>query len=265
MTLSEPMVDIHCHLLPGVDDGSPDWDTTLAMAEMAAADGIAVIASSPHQLGGSPVLGDTIRALVEQAQTRLNERGIPLRILPGADVRIEPELVAGIRSGRVVTVADRRKHVLLELPHEVYIPLDRLLAQLESAGIVGILTHPERNQGIMRQPEVLAPLIRRGCLMQVTAGSLTGSFGPAIQRFTERLVEQRLVHFVSTDAHGTASRRPILSRALERVARIAGESEAIELCCRNPARVVTGEDIPRDLPRSQRSSRWGWLGWRRAG
>lgn len=264
MTSRESMVDIHCHLLPGLDDGSPDWETTLAMAEMAAADGIRQIAVTPHQLGGSAVAGDTIRSLTAEAQSRLDARGIPLRLVTGADVRIEPEMVAGIRRGHVMTLADRRRHVLLELPHELYIPLDRLLGQLQSAGIVGILTHPERNRGILRQPEVLPPLVHQGCLLQVTAGSLTGSFGPDIQRFTERLIQQQLVHFVSTDAHGIDSRRPILSRAMQRVAEIAGEREALELCCRNPARVVAGESVPVAPPSVPRTARRGWFGRRRA-
>ena len=150
------------------------------MAEMAVADGIGTIVATPHQLGShAKNSGDTIRAATVRFQQFLDGRRLPLRVLPGADVRIEPDLLPRIRRGEVLTLADRRRHVLLELPHDVYVPLERLLAELASAGLVGILSHPERNLGILNQPGVLRPLVERGCLLQVTAGSLTGAFGSA--------------------------------------------------------------------------------------
>jgi protein-tyrosine phosphatase len=181
-----------------------------------------------------------------------------LNVLPGADVRIEPDLERKIRIGEVLSLADRLRHVLLELPHEVYVPLDRLLAELAAGGLVGILSHPERNQGILRRPGVLKPLVDRGCLMQVTAGSLTGVFGSQIQGFSESLIEQGLVHFISTDAHGTGSRPPLLGKAFERVADLAGEDAALDLCCRNPSAVVAGKAVPSG-PRKPAKSTWG--GW----
>jgi tyrosine-protein phosphatase YwqE len=115
---------------------------------------------------------------------------------------------------------------------------------LASAGLVGILSHPERNLGILNQPGILGPLVERGCLLQVTAGSLTGAFGPRIQERAESLVRDGLVHFVATDAHGTKGRPPVLSTAFQRVAKLAGEEAALDLCCRNPAMVVAGGSVP---------------------
>lgn len=241
---SEPFVDIHCHLLPGLDDGAATLDDALAMAQMAVEDGIGTIVATPHQLGNhANNSGATIRQTAARFQAVLESRRIPLRVLPGADVRIEPELVRKIRVGDVVTLADRRKHVLLELPHEVYLPLDRLLAELHAAQLTGILSHPERNHGILMQPGVLRPLVERGCLLQITAGSLTGTFGAQSQRLSESLIEQGLVHFVSTDAHGLRSRSPRLAQAFERVAELAGHETAIDLCCHNPARVAAGQTV----------------------
>jgi protein-tyrosine phosphatase len=239
-----PFVDIHCHLLPALDDGPGDWDEALAMAEIAAADGIAAIVATPHQLGG--YLQNTpekIRDQVKQFQRLLQERDIGLELLPGADVRIEPDLPYKIQTDRVLTLADRRRHVLLELPHEVYISLDRLLADLHAAGLTGILSHPERNRGILAQPHVLEDLVRQGCLLQVTAGSLLGFFGPQIQKFTETIIRRGLVHFIATDAHGIKSRTPVLSQAFQRTAELVGLDTAIDLCCRNPTSITSGRPI----------------------
>ena len=242
----EPFIDIHCHLLPCLDDGASSREKALAMAEAAVADGIATIIATPHQLGNhAKNSGQMIREAAVEVQRLLDQRHVPLQVLPGADVRIEPDLLQRIRSGEVVTSADRRRHVLLELPHDVYLPLDRLLEDLESAGGVGILSHPERNRGLLRQPGVLRPLVERGCLLQVTAGSLTGVFGSQVQKFADSLVEQGLVHFVATDAHGVKSRPPLLSPAFARVADLAGETVAIELFCLNPKAVAAGGAVPR--------------------
>lgn len=261
MSTSElPFVDIHCHLLPGLDDGARDWDESLAMARLAAADGTAVVIATPHQLGNyAHTRSETIRARTAQMQQILDEYGVPLRILPGADVRIEPELPSRVCRGEIVTLADHRRYLLLELPHEIYVPLDRLLAELASAGLIGILSHPERNQAILAQPGIVERLVDAGCLMQVTAGSLLGAFGPAVQALAERLVMRRLVHFVATDGHGVKMRRPLMQRAFQRLVDIAGRETATELCCANPACVVDNIQLPRERRRPAAARFGGWL------
>jgi protein-tyrosine phosphatase len=255
----ELFVDIHCHLLPGLDDGAAVLDESLAMAEMAVADGIGTIIATPHQLGNySRNSGVVIRAATARFQQILDRRRIPLCVLPGADVRVEPDLLRKIRIGEVLTLADRRRHVLLELPHGIYVPLDRLLADLNSAGLVGVLSHPERNHGILSQPGILRPLVERGCLLQVTAGSLTGDFGPHVQRFCRSLVRQGLVHFVSTDAHGTKTRLPTLKAAFEHVTELAGREAAVNLCCRHAAAVAAGNRVPSGCRQSPKAV---WTGW----
>jgi protein-tyrosine phosphatase len=255
----DPFVDIHCHVLPELDDGASSWDEALAMAEMAAADGIATIIATPHQLGNhAKNSGETIRAAAAEFQRFLEQRHVPLQVLPGADVRIEPDLVRKIRTGEVLTLGDRRRHLLLELPHDIYVPLDRLLDELQTAGVVGILSHPERNRGLLNQPGVLRPLVERGCLLQVTAGSLMGAFGSQVQKFASSLVEQGLVHFVATDAHAVKTRPPVLSAAFARVADLAGENAAIELCCTNPKAVAAGKTV---RPRRRERVRPGWTSW----
>jgi len=264
---AEPFVDIHCHLIPGIDDGSQSLDESLAMARMAVADGFGTTICTPHQLGNfGHNTGADIRRRLGELQTALDEHGIPLCVLPGADVRIEPGMVARLRRGDVLSLADKRKHMLLELPHELYVPLDRLLKELHAAGCVGILSHPERNQGILQQPGVVRPLCEAGCLMQVTAGSFLGAFGPQIKQFSEWLLEHGLVHFLATDAHSPKSRRPLMRQAFERVAELAGRATAVELCCRNPARVAAGQSVEaRVTPISSRSRGLGsWLRLKKA-
>lgn len=254
-----PLVDIHCHLLPEIDDGAADWAETLAMARLAVADGVSTIIATPHQLGGyTQNHGSAIRDQTTRLLRLLRQNGVPLRVLPGADVRIEPEMIAGLQSGEVLTLADCRRHVLLELPHEFYFPLDRLVSDLRVAGMVGILSHPERNLGILRNRHVVRQLVDAGCLMQVTAGSLVGAFGQKTQEFSRWLVQQQLVHFLATDAHGATSRRPLLRRAFDCVARLVGEPTAVDLCCRNPAMVVAGKmfALSHSAPRRSRLADW---------
>lgn len=244
MSQPEPFVDIHCHLAPRLDDGAQSWEQSLLMGAMAAADGIHTIVATPHQLGNfAHNSGQTIRARIDELQQFLNSHGVGLRVLPGADVRIEPCMIDRLCAGDVLTLADHRKHVLLELPHELYFPLEEVLEGLRRVEMTGILSHPERNQGLLKQPRLLGPLVDRGCLMQVTCGSLLGTFGPQSRQLAEWMLEQGLVHFLATDAHGHTARRPLMRHAFERAKRLVGEEIAVDLCCRNPARVAAGDEI----------------------
>jgi protein-tyrosine phosphatase len=256
-----PFVDIHCHLIPAIDDGAKTWDETLAMARMAAADGISTIVVTPHQLGNyAHNQAAAIRARTDQLQSFLDEHRVPLRVLPGADVRIESDLAARIARGEIVSLADHQRHILLELPHEVYFPIDRLLTDLSAMGLVGILSHPERNSGILAQSCVARQLVESGCLLQVTAGSLLGSFGPVCQKFCEWLIEEGLAHFVSTDAHGANARRPLLQSAFRRVEELVGHDTAVDLCCLNPAAVAAGNCQLPDRSRPRSKGRHGIFG-----
>lgn len=257
------LTDIHCHLLPGIDDGATDLPASLAMAKMAADDGIQTITVTPHQLGNfAHNRGDDIRALTAALQDQITTAGIPLSILPGADVRIEDGMLDGLLAGDVLTLGDHRKHVLLELPHETYFPLEGLLAELKRHGIVGILSHPERNRGLLHAPELLPELVDAGCLMQVTAGSLVGTFGADSQRLGQWMIQHGLVHFIATDAHGPRNRRPLLSRAYGKVAELAGVATARALCCENPARVAAGVNVPSGRVAGAKVGRQQ-RGWRR--
>jgi protein-tyrosine phosphatase len=253
MAHDEPFVDIHCHLIPDIDDGAKSWEQSLAMARMAVADGLRTIVATPHQLGNySHNYGQLIRLRTAELQQFLETHQVPLCVLPGADVRIESGMIKLLRAGQVLTLGDHGKHVLLELPHELYFPLEEVLSELQRAGMVGILSHPERNQGLLKQPRLLESLVQHGCLMQVTCGSLLGTFGPASQEMATWALEQGLVHFLATDAHGPSARRPLMRRAFQLAADLIGREGALDLCCRNPAAVAAGQEVQvRKSPRKQ--------------
>ncbi len=239
------MIDIHCHLLPEIDDGPRSWAESLEMAELALAAGTTAIVATPHQLGNYHHNGpQQIRAGVVRLRQELALAGLNLQVFAGADVRIEPDLTARIQADEVLTLADRRCHVLLELPHELYFPLEPLLGQLKSIGVTGILSHPERNRGILDDASCLPSLRNAGCLMQVTASSLVGGFGPASQQLAETMLRSGWIDVLASDGHGVSRRRPRLDAAFRRVAELTDESTARRLCIENPARICQGEVVP---------------------
>jgi protein-tyrosine phosphatase len=258
--MHEPFVDIHCHILPGIDDGAKHWDDALGMARLATEDGTATIVATPHQLGSwSDNRGDEIRPLVAELNTRLAAEDIPLTVLAGGEIRIEPGLVEQLVTGELVTLGDHRRHVLLELPHELYFPLDGLMAELAARRITVVLAHPERNEGILRQPELAAELVDAGCLLQLTAGSLCGTMGSHAKELAELMIADGLVHVVATDGHSPRTRRPLMGRAYERICELTDLQTADDLCSRHPARIAAGRSVTagrRTIQRRRRTSWW---------
>jgi protein-tyrosine phosphatase len=250
------MIDLHCHILPRIDDGANSLEETLAMARIAQKDGIRAIVATPHTLNGvytNPM--SRITSLVDAIQAVLRENKIDVALYPGADVHICPHLVERVKSGEAGTVNNTGKYVLLEFPSET-VPLgarDEIFA-LKIAGITPIITHPERNAMIQRDPEILYELVSLGALGQVTAMSLTGDFGHYVARSAETLVKRRLVHNITTDAHSSETRPPILSRAVARAAKILkSKDEARRMVTEIPAAILSGDsiDVPEPRPRKR--------------
>lgn len=237
------MFDLHCHLLPGIDDGAVDLDMALAMARLAVADGITTVACTPHIYPGMYDNDATgIRAAVAALQAELDARDIRLALVDGADVHLDPDLVGGIRAGRIPTLAGSR-YLLLEPPHHVAPPrFEESVFELMVAGYVPVITHPERLSWIEGSYDTFARLVRGGAWMQVTAGSLGGHFGKRPQYWAERMLDEGLVHLLATDAHHPRRRPPLLREARELAARRLGEQEATHLVETRP------QGILRDLP-----------------
>ena len=236
--------DIHCHIVPGIDDGAKNTTESLTMARVAEGDGTKAIIATPHQLGtNNAVTAKAIKSGVDSLQEKLHSENIGVSLAPGADVRIDPELPKLLRQGNVLTLGDRGKHVLLELPHETYFSIAILLKSLKKQGLVGILSHPERNRGIIKNPDVMWDVIEAGGLLQITAASLTGAFGSSCREIAELAVDEGLIHFIASDAHDTKHRPFGMREAYDTICDMADEKLADLVCCENPARVFEGDDV----------------------
>ena len=236
--------DIHCHVIPNIDDGSANVAESIVMAKTAVRDGTTSLIATPHQLGtNGHVSAEAIRNGAGDLQAAINAEEIVVVIRPGADVRIDPELPKFLKQGKVLTLADRGKHVLLELPHDTYYPIDQLLKSLRKQGLVGVLSHPERNRGIIKDPDVMWDVVDAGGLLQITAASLTGAFGSSCQEIAELAVDEGLIHFIASDAHDTKHRPFGMRDAYDTICDMAGEKLADLVCCENPARVFEGDDV----------------------
>lgn len=242
------MIDLHCHLLPGIDDGAPDLETALAMARCAVADGIAVTACTPHQMPGYyENAGPAVRGHAAAFQRALDEAGIPLRLVTGADVHLVPDLGAGLRSGRLLTLADSR-YFLFEPPHNIAPPhMDRAVFDVMALGYHPIVTHPERLRWIEENYVLMRRLVEGGAWMQITAGSLTGRFGVRARYWAERMLDEGLVHILATDAHNMRNRKPVLSEAVEAASLRLGEAAARDMVFTRPQAVLDDAD-PSSVP-----------------
>lgn len=254
------MIDLHSHILPAIDDGAKTLDVSLEMARIAVADGIRVMACTPHIYPGL-YMNDAkgIRTARQKLQAELDANQIALKLVDGADIHLVPGLLDGLRAGDVPSINGTR-YLLLEPSHHVAPPrFAELVFNLVAAEYVPIITHPERLVWIEDQFPVFQELVRQGAWMQVTAGALTGAFGPRAKHWGERFVREGLTHIIATDAHSTGRRAPVLSRAREIAADWLGHDEALQLTEGRPQAVL--DDLPpaqaAPRPRPRRS---GWMG-----
>ncbi len=233
------MLDLHCHILPGIDDGSVDLDMSLAMAKIAVDDGIHTIACTPHIYPGMyENTASGIRAAISALQQEFDQRGIPLRLLAGADVHLEPGLVGSIKTGRVPTLAGSR-YLLLEPPHHVAPPrFEDSVFELLAASYIPVITHPERLSWIEDHYPVFGRLVERGAWMQVTSGSLTGRFGRRPKYWSERMLDDGLVHILATDSHHPKMRPPLLAEGRQAAAGRVGEQEAERMVVTRPRGII---------------------------
>ena len=237
------MLDLHHHLLPAIDDGATDLAMALDMARMAAADGITTVACTPHIYPGLyDNTRDGIVAAIAALQAQLDQEGIALRLVEGADVHLDQGLLEGIRGGRIPTLAGSR-YLLLEPPHHVAPPnFEGVVFELMAAGIIPVITHPERLAWVEDHYDLFVRLARRGAWMQVTAGALTGRFGRRVKYWGERFVDEGHCMLLATDAHHPQRRPPLLAEAREAVAARLGAAEAGHMVQTRPAGIVS--DLP---------------------
>lgn len=216
-------------------------ETSLSMAEMAIRDGITHLACTPHANSEYPFLPEENAIRLASLQDRLGDR---IHLGLGCDFHLSYDNILSALDHPTRYSINGKKYLLVEFP-DFGIPrnISDSFHEMMLAGMVPILTHPERNLTLMQQPEKLAEWIRMGCLVQVTAGSLLGRFGKGPQRIAQQLVASRWVHVIATDAHNTTSRPPVLSEAYTYLAGKHGTDEAERLCVANPRSIFEGEDL----------------------
>jgi protein-tyrosine phosphatase len=236
------MVDLHCHILPGLDDGAKTLDDSLAMAEDAIADGITHVVGTPHASSDYSFDFPRVRAACDELSARLGDR---LTLSTGCDFHLNMENLTAVRRDPRPFCINQKDYLLVEF-NEFSIPasMDQTLHELQLAGLHPIVTHPERNVILRSHPERLQTWISHGSYVQITAGSLTGVFGPVAQQVAWRWLSQSWVHFVASDAHNT-ERRPLkLKFAFEEIASHLGEDRAQAVLIENPRAAFNGEPLP---------------------
>ena len=236
------MVDLHCHILPGLDDGAKTIEDSLAMAEDAIADGITHVVATPHANSHYVFEFSRVRAARKELSERLEGR---LTLATGCDFHLSPENLKAIRIESAPFCINQKDYLLVEL-NDFSIPpsMDQALHELQLAGLHPIITHPERNGLLRAQPERLRKWVELGCYAQVTAGSLTGVFGPGSQQVAWTWMGSGLIHFVSTDAHNTVRRPLKLKFAYDAIAEQFGEDSARALLLENPLAAFEGRPLP---------------------
>ncbi len=238
------MIDLHCHLLPGIDDGPATLDAALDLARIAVADGITHAVMTPHiHPGRYDNSVATITPVFDTFQQALHSHRIALEIHLGAEVRIAAEMLALVPSGKIPFIGhwQGQQVMLLELPHSHIPPgSDKLVDWLLKQNILPMIAHPERNKEIIDNVDKLAPFIERGCLLQLTAMSVAGRFGEMARTRAQQLLENGWVTVLASDAHNHQHRPPVLSEGMQAAAGIIGLAEARKLVYDTPALLLHG-------------------------
>lgn len=253
------MIDLHTHILPGVDDGVKTMDDAIDFARVAAADGVRTIVATPHYREGFFINArPDVLALVETLNQRLQAEHIPISVLPGAEVHISSDIVERVKGGHAPTLADNGRTVLFELSMTQYpIDLENVVFRMRLAGLQVLFAHPERIRFFQDDVSRYEAVIRLGSFGQLTTGSVTGVFGPDVARFAEELSRKGLVHVMASDAHNTRGRPPVLTPSLGRLGSWMGDDLARRMVDEFPNSFIRGLDPevpPPAEPTSKRRS-----------
>ncbi|WP_419881728.1 tyrosine-protein phosphatase [Peribacillus sp. B-H-3] len=243
------MIDIHCHILPGIDDGAKTIQDSLEMAKLAVQEGITSIIATPHHKNGSYDNTKTdILSKVKELNEVLKNAFIPLTILPGQETRIYGEILEDYEAGEILPLNISSTYLFIELPSG-HVPryTERLLYDVQNKGLTPIIVHPERNQELIQNPDILYQLVKNGALTQVTASSLVGYFGKIIKKFSHQLIKANLTHFVSSDAHNITNRSFKIIEALDEIEKQYGV-DMIYFFQENAELLIQGHAVYKEVP-----------------
>ncbi|KRM41192.1 tyrosine-protein phosphatase [Lentilactobacillus parafarraginis] len=238
------MIDLHCHLLPGVDDGSKSMDISLKLATDAVKDGIDYALLTPHHMNG--VYLNHKRAVIQQTQEfqmELDRHKIPLKVFPGQEVRINGDLLTALDQDDILFADESGRYLMLEFPDDdVPSYTSNMVYELMQRGIIPIIVHPERNTRIMKRPDILYELLSRGCLSQITAGSYVGAFGHKVQKFSKQLIQAGQAYVFASDAHNLPNRKYEMTKAFAKLNREFG-NDYVSRLSENAKRIINGDNI----------------------
>ena len=251
------MIDLHCHILPGIDDGAKDMNGSVQMAEAAVEEGITHILATPHHMSHHwKNERETVVRLVSELQEELDRRKIDLTIFPGQEIRIFGELLEEIDKGSIQFIDEHNQYLLIEFPTAT-VPTytERLFFELQNKGITPIIVHPERNHAMYDDPEILKNLVAKGALAQLTAVSYTGGLGNKIQKFSKHLIGADLVHFIASDSHNVTNRPFYMKEAKKLVEKEYG-GEKWRYFDQVTRKLVNGDVIAPPRPKSIKKKRF---------
>ncbi|MDA5387546.1 tyrosine-protein phosphatase [Loigolactobacillus backii] len=255
------MIDLHCHILPGVDDGSKTMAQSLAMAQVAVENGITHILVTPHHMDSDytnhkqKVIKHTV-----QFQQAIDQAKIPLKVFPGQEVHLTGDLLAALDQDDILFADTGNRYLMLEFPHqEVPAYAQRMIFDLQARNIIPVIVHPERNQGIQADPTILYDLVASGCLTQLTASSYLGVFGDEIMKFMQQIIDAGLGFVFASDAHNLKGRNFRMKRAFDKLRKENGQ-ELVDTFQNNAKAIINGDLIvPTGFTQVAKKKKRFWL------
>ncbi|MDD2234694.1 MAG: histidinol-phosphatase [Desulfitobacteriaceae bacterium] len=240
------MLDLHSHILPWLDDGSKNMAETLGMVRQLHAAGFKTLIATPHVLEGRDFLSPAeILFTIEKVRKCLAEAEIPVEILPGAEVYIFPDMVKWVRERKLLTLGDKGKYILLELPLlEIPDFTEQVFFELQVLGITPVLAHPERYRSLYDQPERVLDWARKGIILQLDLRSIRGYYGPQARQLAEIMLKSDLSHVLGSDSHRVADSELSYLEGLQSIKEIVGKTRYHELTSLNPQTLLEGNPLP---------------------
>lgn len=254
------MVDLHCHLLPGVDDGSKNMEISLRLAKEATENGITHALLTPHHMNGRYVnhKQDVIQR-TKEFQKQINAHNIPLTVFPGQEVRINGQLLQALDKDDILFADTESQYLMLEFPDDdVPYYTNQMIFDLQQRGIIPVIVHPERNTKIMKHPDLLYQLLEKGCLSQITASSYVGTFGKKVENFSRQLIEAGEGYVFASDAHDLPGRKYEMRQAFDKL-RYEFDIELTEQYQKNARSIINGERVLPNRIRKVKKKKRFWL------
>jgi protein-tyrosine phosphatase len=243
------MIDIHSHILPGIDDGANTIYDSIDMAKQAVSEGIHTIIATPHHRNGKyDNVKSDILPLVKDVNDRFKEEHINLEVLPGQECRIYGEILEDYQKGDILPLNQVSQYLFIEFPSSS-VPryTEKLLYDIQVTGLTPVIVHPERNAELIERPEKLYKLVQGGAATQLTASSLTGYFGKNIQKFSQQMIQANLTHFIASDAHNIHNRTFKMEEAMDYIEKKYG-IDMVYYFTENAELLVDGKNIYKEIP-----------------